>query len=79
MMTSHSHRYIALNLLVAIAGTRADGQGGATKGTIDGLVTDTTLAPIHEAVVSIDGVNISLLTGSNDSRLAPRLLRAPRS
>ena len=57
--------FLALSLVSMIVGTGASGQVVRPKGAIDGVVTDTALAPVRDAVVSLDGVNASLMTGPN--------------
>jgi iron complex outermembrane receptor protein len=58
-------RRLAIIALLIPSAARADGQGAVQRGAVDGLVTDTALAPIRDAVVSLEGVNTTLITGPN--------------
>lgn len=64
MSVARVYRYVAASLLI-IASRDVHGQGTATRGSIDGVVTDSALAPISGAIVSIDGVSVNLTTGPN--------------
>lgn len=56
--------YAAVSLLI-IASRSVHAQGAATGGAIDGVVTDSALAPLAGVVVSVDGVRANLVTGEN--------------
>lgn len=49
----------------SVRGTRADTVRDASKGTIDGIVTDTNLVPLRGAFVSILRTDIRVGTGPN--------------
>jgi hypothetical protein len=54
-------------LLLTVAASPAAAQARQPRGTIDGAVTDTALAPVPGALVSIDGTQLSVST-SRDGR-----------
>jgi hypothetical protein len=74
-------RYLCVLIAPAILGTLAIAQqpAGAAKraaapGTVDGLVTDSSLVPLADATVSIAGSSIQLVTGANGRF---RMVRVP--
>jgi hypothetical protein len=55
----------AVASLIGVGAQLAHAQPRLAPGTIDGLVTDTTLAPLADATVSILGSSIKVVTGRN--------------
>jgi hypothetical protein len=58
-------KVFAAVLLVAAAGSLADGQARPAPATIDGVVTDTGLVSLPDATASILGSTIQVVTGAN--------------
>jgi len=56
---------VAALLIVAAASAPASAQSGPARGVVDGVVTDTSLVPLADAVASIVGSGIQVVTGAN--------------
>src|ERR1035438_2097435 len=76
---------VAIAFASSIAPAQQPAAGRATPpGTVDGLVSDTSLAPLAGATVSILGTNVRVVTGDNgrfrmsDLKPGPYILFAQR-
>lgn len=56
---------ITVVVLCSVASRDTPAQASPTKGVIDGVVTDTSLASLGDAAASIVGSNLRIVTGSN--------------
>jgi hypothetical protein len=53
------------SILLAVATQLSGSQSAPHVGVIDGIVTDSALAPLGEATISLLGTNVRVVTGSN--------------
>ena len=64
-IVSCSTHLLAAVLVFAAASPSARAQSGPARGVVDGVVTDTSLVPLADAVASIVGSSIQVVTGAN--------------
>jgi hypothetical protein len=56
---------VVVALVTAVRGSAAQPQAPVVRGIMDGIVTDTTLAPLAGATITLFGSSISATTGEN--------------
>jgi hypothetical protein len=64
-MVSCSTHLLAAFLVFAAVSPPAGAQSSPARGVVDGVVTDTSLVPLADAVASIVGSGIQVVTGAN--------------
>ena len=64
-IVSCSTHLLAAFLVLAAASPPAGAQSDSARGVVDGFVTDTSLVPLADAVASIVGSGIQVVTGAN--------------
>jgi Carboxypeptidase regulatory-like domain len=64
-IVSCSTHLLAAFLVLAAASPPAGAQSDSARGVVDGVVTDTSLVPLADAVASIVGSGIQVVTGAN--------------